>query len=68
MVQDAISSFELDTDLPPPWLPQPLAVHEPDAAAPPAPDLDPAGQQRAAQLADPLLDPEPQADQPTQEV
>ena len=37
LVRDAISSFELDTELPPPWLPQPRGDSAPDAAAPTLP-------------------------------
>lgn len=40
LVRDALSSFELETELPPSWLPQPLADHAPDAPAPIAPTLE----------------------------
>lgn len=52
MVKDAISSFEIDTDVAPPWMPQPLVDHEPDALAPPKPLPSAELQQRTAQLKD----------------
>jgi pyruvate dehydrogenase E1 component len=54
LVRDALSSFEFDPTLPPPWLPQPVADHAPDAAAPPAPEpVNTAPEQRAAALKEP---------------
>ena len=65
MVNDAIRSFDLETDLPPPWLPQPLASHEPDAPAPPVPSLNPVLQQRAEQLKDDEPEQDDEANQDT---
>jgi pyruvate dehydrogenase E1 component len=37
MVKDAISTFELETELPPPWMPQPHSEENHDAPAPSVP-------------------------------
>ena len=42
LVRDAISSFEIETELPPAWQPQPRADHAPDASAPASPSELPA--------------------------
>ncbi len=48
LVKDAISTYGLETDLPPPWLPQRLFDRAPDPAAPPKPPANDATVQRAA--------------------